>query len=121
MTAGTNYYLEVTHYQGWGSEHVSLAVEIKKDSGTHFNQKKEIQRLQINPVNDREKTVFIFESAAPFDGGAFDIYFYKTLSNDDKFGPYTVTNNADASTFRDSIKGYFTSELGASISVELEM
>jgi hypothetical protein len=117
LTAGDYYYFEIDHLQGGGSEHVSVAVEIEQSAvSSHPNSVKEIQRLQINPVNVREETIFTITNP---DSGYLEIYFYTSATT--SYGPYTVYASATASQMQSAINSYYTTYQGASVSVQLVM
>lgn len=50
LEEGLPYYIEGRHYEGWGGDHFSVAVEIERDSDAeeHHHQMAEIQYLEFS-------------------------------------------------------------------------
>ena len=77
-------------------------MEVLKSSGTHQNQKREVQQLSINPDLVRERSKVVFDVTDPSDHLMY-IYDLDIV----RWGPYVVNLGMSESNFKTAIKDFW--------------
>lgn len=98
------YYFEVQTFQYTGGDYATVGVEIEQSAiANHYNAKKEIQQLQINPTNVREQTVFTVNNP---DSGTYTLTFFNPTTK-----TYVTTDpiaaNASSTNFGNAVAAFY--------------
>lgn len=120
LEEGEAYYIEARHFEGWGNDHFSVAVEIERDSDAeeHLHQMAEIQYLEFSANGHFERSQLLIDGV--------DEGYYKMIMmhpTDLEYTPYVselISAVATADQFKSAIEGWYSEVFGSSITVTLE-
>jgi hypothetical protein len=120
LEEGKPYYIEGRHYEGWGGDHLSVAVEIERDSDAeeHPSQMAEIQFIGFSANGHFEQSQLVVEGV---DEGYYKMVFMHPT--DLEYDPYVseaIPADATAELFKESIQGWYSDIFGSTITVTLE-
>jgi hypothetical protein len=120
LTAGEKYYVQGSHTERWGSDHMSVGVEIEMANSTgHHHAMREVQYISIsNPHAQFEVsriTVDNVESAGNYKINFQDPSDMKYVKSE------SVSANATASEMKNAVKAYYSNKFGSDIIVNKTM
>jgi len=122
LTEGEKYYVEASHREGNGGDHMAVAVEIEQANTTgHHHAMKEVQYISISNPNS------VYESSRITVNNVENVGNYKINIQNPKDMKYwkstDIPANATASQVRNAIKGYYSSRstFGSDITVNKTM